>query len=83
LCEEQGRVTPATIADHHPRHGGDYNAFRLGPLRSLYRDCHSKKWADDFHGYGSAIDDDGMPLDPRHPFNAAGVTSGLESAGGS
>jgi hypothetical protein len=35
LCEEQGRVVPATIADHHPTHKGDYNAFVLGPLRSL------------------------------------------------
>jgi len=47
LCEEQGRVTPATIADHHPRHGGDYNKFRLGPLRSLCRDCHQGVWAVD------------------------------------
>jgi hypothetical protein len=57
LCEEQGCIIPATIADHHPPHKGDWNAFRLGPFRSLCRDCHSKKWADDFHGYRSAIDD--------------------------
>jgi hypothetical protein len=29
LCSQQGRVTPATIADHDPPHKGDWNAFRL------------------------------------------------------
>jgi hypothetical protein len=31
LCSRQGRITPATIADHHPPHKGDWNKFRLGP----------------------------------------------------
>jgi hypothetical protein len=69
LCEEQGRVTPATIADHHPRHGGDYNKFRLGALRSLCRDCHQGAWATDRKGYSNAVGDDGYPLDKNHPFN--------------
>jgi 5-methylcytosine-specific restriction enzyme A len=69
MCKEQGRVTPATIADHHPRHGGDYNKFVLGPLRSLCADCHNGVWAVDRKGYSSAIGDDGYPLDPAHPFN--------------
>ena len=56
LCAEQGRVTPATIADHHPPHKGDYNAFILGPLRSLCRDCHNRQWAVDAGGYCSDID---------------------------
>jgi 5-methylcytosine-specific restriction enzyme A len=70
-CLKANRVTAATIADHHPPHRGDWNAFRLGPLQSLCADCHSKKWAEDFHGYSSAIGDDGFSVDPRHPFNAA------------
>jgi len=69
LVEEQGRITPATIADHHPPHGGDYNKFVLGPLRSLCRDCHQGAWATDKRGYSSAIGDDGLPIDPKHPFN--------------
>jgi 5-methylcytosine-specific restriction enzyme A len=69
LCDEQGSVTLATIADHHPRHGGDYNAFRVGPLRSLCRDCHQGVWAVDKRGYSLAVGDDGMPTDPAHPFN--------------
>jgi hypothetical protein len=69
ICLERGRTTPATIADHHPPHGGDWNKFRLGPLRSLCRDCHAGAWADDKHGYRCDVGDDGLPTDPRHPFN--------------
>jgi 5-methylcytosine-specific restriction protein A len=69
LCEAQGLVVPATVADHHPRHGGDYNKFRTGPLRSLCRDCHPGVWATDKRGYSSAIDEDGFPVDSNHPFN--------------
>jgi hypothetical protein len=31
---EQGRITPATVADHHPPHDGDWNKFVLDELRS-------------------------------------------------
>jgi hypothetical protein len=34
---------------------GDWNALRLGPLQSLCAECHSRKWADDRHGYRSDI----------------------------
>ena len=37
-CLERGRITPATVADHHPPHHGDWNAFVLGPLQSLCAD---------------------------------------------
>jgi 5-methylcytosine-specific restriction enzyme A len=70
LCQEQGRVTPATIADHHPPHKGDYNKFVLGPLRSLCADCHNKQWSVDRRGYATTVGDDGYPIDARHPFNA-------------
>jgi 5-methylcytosine-specific restriction protein A len=70
MCLEAGRLTPATIADHHPPHKGNYNAFVLGPLRSLCRDCHQGVWAIDKRGYSHAIGDDGYPLDPAHPFNS-------------
>jgi 5-methylcytosine-specific restriction protein A len=71
-CLKQGRLTSATIADHDPPHKGDWNAFRFGPLQSLCRDCHQGKWANDRHGYNAAIGDDGLPIAPRHPFNAKG-----------
>jgi 5-methylcytosine-specific restriction enzyme A len=69
LCREAGRLVPAAIADHHPPHKGDYNKFRLGPLRSLCRDCHQGVRAIDKRGYSHAIDDNGYPTDNAHPFN--------------
>jgi 5-methylcytosine-specific restriction enzyme A len=78
LCAEQSRVTPATIADHFPPHKGDYNAFRLGPLRSLCASCHSRSLGD--RGYSNTIDADGFPIDLRHPFNRAGGASGPSDA---
>ena len=74
LCAEQGRVTPATIADHFPPHKGDWNKFRLGPLRSLCASCHSRSLGD--RGYSDAIDANGFPVDEKHPFNRgrAGLT---------
>ena len=67
VCEEQGRLSAATIADHHPPHKGDYNAFLLGPIRSLCA-CHQGQWAVDKRGYRTDIGADGLPLDPKHPF---------------
>jgi 5-methylcytosine-specific restriction enzyme A len=79
-CLKAKRVTTATIADHDPPHRGNWNAFRLGPLQSLCRDCHKGKWADDARGYRRDIGDDGFRLDARHPFNAAGEASGRGQA---
>jgi 5-methylcytosine-specific restriction protein A len=65
------RITPATIADHDPPHGGDYNKFILAPLQSLCADCHKGKWAQDKRGYSLDIGVDGYPIDPKHPFYLA------------
>jgi hypothetical protein len=72
LCEDclaQGRSTAVTIADHHPAHRGDINVFRTGPLRSVCKEHHDRKWADDQRGYNTAVDADGNPVDKRHPFH--------------
>jgi 5-methylcytosine-specific restriction protein A len=71
-CLKQGKVVPATVADHIEPHGGDWNKFRTGELQSLCVDCHQPKWAEDRRGYSRQIGDDGYPVDPRHPFNRAG-----------
>jgi 5-methylcytosine-specific restriction protein A len=71
-CAADGRVTAASVADHNPPHNGDWNAFRLGPLQSLCADCHGRKRGNDTRGYRSAIGDDGLPIDPNHPFNRGG-----------
>lgn len=70
LCEEQGRVTAATIADHVEPHLGDPDKFWHGELQSLCATCHSaRKQMQEKHGYSQACGVDGMPLDPNHPFN--------------
>jgi 5-methylcytosine-specific restriction enzyme A len=70
-CRDRGRIAPASIADHVVPHRGNWNAFRLGALQSLCADCHKGKWATDRRGYRSDIGRDGLPTDPRHPFNSA------------
>ena len=69
LCKAEGRITAATIADHFPAHGGDFNAFVLGPLRSLCAPCHDALQGFVHKGYRRDIGEDGYPLDPAHPFN--------------
>lgn len=39
-CQAEGRVTPATVADHITPHRGDKELFK-GPLQSLCETCHS------------------------------------------
>jgi 5-methylcytosine-specific restriction endonuclease McrA len=69
LCLESGHVTLATVADHVENHNGDYNAFRLGPLRSLCADCHNALGRTN-RPRRSPVRADGTPSDPRHPWNA-------------
>jgi 5-methylcytosine-specific restriction enzyme A len=68
LCREAGRITPATIADHFPAHAGQWNAFVMGPLRSLCAPCHDALQGFPHKGFSTAIGVDGLPLDPRHPW---------------
>jgi 5-methylcytosine-specific restriction protein A len=42
-CHSEGRVTPASVADHIRPHGGDWTEFRTGELQSLCADCHDRK----------------------------------------
>lgn len=41
MCEDEGRATQATVADHDPPHEGDVHAFWHGKLRSLCAPHHS------------------------------------------
>ena len=67
LCLEAGRVTPATVADHVTPHRGDYNAFRLGQLRSLCPECRNR--LDASNAPRLPVCEDGTPSDPNHPWN--------------
>lgn len=72
MCEEQGRYTPATVADHVVPHHGVPELFWLGNLQSLCQSCHSRlKQSRERHGYAKDRIDPktGWPLDPEHPAN--------------
>jgi hypothetical protein len=68
LCLERGHVVPAVVADHIQPHKGDYTAFRLGALGSLYKACHDG--LDRTNNLRAPVRADGTPSDPKHPWNA-------------
>lgn len=39
-CEARGVITSATVANHNPPHGDDYERFFWGPLESTCKPCH-------------------------------------------
>jgi hypothetical protein len=69
MCQDEGRIVPATVADHVDRHYGDSNLFFTSKLQSLCKRCHdSKKQSIERRGYDSNIGADGWPTDSKHPF---------------
>ena len=82
LCVEHkrlGRIVPATTVDHIIPHRGDLKLFwDQNNWQSLCTSCHSKKTNQEVnrrYGYRtynrlqSGADANGIPLDPRHPWN--------------
>jgi 5-methylcytosine-specific restriction protein A len=67
-CQAQGRITPATVADHVVPHSGDHHLFFGGKLQSLCKFHHdSAKKSEENRGYSTLLDLDGRPIDPKHP----------------
>jgi|SRR5215471_4768325 len=71
FCHQRGVIQPAEIVDHITHHRGNWNAFWLGELQSLCKDCHdSAKQQIEHKGYDPYwVGDDGWPADPNHPAN--------------
>jgi len=67
---QQGRITPATVADHIVPHRGDPKLFYdPNNLQSLCALCHNaRKKLQEIHGYSPACGIDGQPLDAGHPW---------------
>lgn len=85
--EAEGRLVPATVADHIEPHHGDLVKFR-GPLQSLCATCHSsRKQQLERSGFVRGHDLAGVPLDPGHPWRQeiererAGCTPGAVGQG--
>ena len=71
FCAKQGYMTPATVVDHIEPHRGDSVAFWAADnWQSLCKSCHdSAKQTLEKSGYLKGSTQDGIPLDPRHPWN--------------
>ena len=71
MCRAQGRVTQAYAVDHIIPHKGDLRLFRdMDNLQPLCKLCHNKnKQIIDIKGFDIAINADGEPADPNHPWH--------------
>lgn len=70
MCEDQGRTTSATVADHVEPHKGDLELFWRGELQSLCSECHSSsKQSIERGGRAMGCDVNGLPLDSKHFWN--------------
>jgi hypothetical protein len=70
MCAAAGVKTRAVVLDHIEPHRGDPRRFWGGPFQSLCKRHHdSEKQHAEKLGYGTELGPDGLPLDPRHPFN--------------
>ena len=72
MCARQGRFVAAEEVDHVIPHRGDRGVFFTSPLQSLCRPCHhGPKARQDRTGMMPGFGDDGLPLDPNHPWRAS------------
>lgn len=71
MCEQQGLLTGATVVDHIIPHRGDLELFwRDGNHQALCKTHHdsAKQRAEKSGGVvGCTLE--GVPIDPRHPWN--------------
>jgi hypothetical protein len=76
MCAEEGVATAASVVDHVDPHNGDHGSFWTGALQSLCEQCHNRtKSRIEHKGFSTAFGTDGLPIDPRHPFNSGSVPS--------
>ncbi len=71
MCEDDGRITVATVVDHTIPHKGNIRLFfDENNLKPLCKYCHdSHKAAQERSGKVRGCDENGRPLDPNHPWN--------------
>ena len=68
----EGKLTPATVVDHIQAHKGDIALFldpeNLQSLCKLHHDSAKQK-AESKQVNHIGCDENGLPIDPEHPFN--------------
>lgn len=71
MCEQMGRTTLATVADHIKPHKGDLGLFHdSANLQSLCKACHDgPKAREEARGFAIGCDVNGIPLDKDHAWN--------------
>lgn len=70
-CQQQGRVTAATVVDHITPHKGDLKLFwSRSNWQSLCKPHHdATKQREERTGAVLGCDKDGYPVDPKHHWN--------------
>jgi 5-methylcytosine-specific restriction protein A len=73
MCEEHGWEVPATVVDHkRPHHGDTRLFFDPSNLQSLCKPHHdSNKARQEHRGVLPGCNENGDPIDPKHPWNRA------------
>lgn len=74
-CSMAGKIVAATEVDHIVRMSEGGAALDPDNLQSLCHSCHSIKTGREKHGLKVIVkgcDENGMPLDPNHPWNQGG-----------
>ncbi|MEW8052719.1 MAG: HNH endonuclease signature motif containing protein [Candidatus Thiodiazotropha sp.] len=74
-CLKVGHTVPATEVDHIVRMSEGGAALDPDNLQSLCKPCHSRKTRHEMTGTQKPLpgcDENGMPLDPSHPWNQGG-----------
>ena len=71
MCAQQRRLRFGNTVDHIVPHKGDPRLMLDHTnLQTLCVSHHSaSKQREEIHGYSTACDTSGRPLDPRHPWN--------------
>jgi 5-methylcytosine-specific restriction enzyme A len=71
MCKAEGKYVQAAVVDHIIPHKGNQELFwDESNWQSLCKPCHdSRKQSAERLGYDKNIGTDGMPTDPKHPWN--------------
>ena len=70
-CLQIDKISAAEVVDHRIPHKGDDTLFwDVANWQALCKPCHDKtKAIEESRGLAPGCKQDGMPIDPKHPWN--------------